>query len=266
MIKTLFDSHIQKRIQGHLEPVRVSFGNVAKDIGRIDQFSKESRTLMERWNQYFLHMLSQLEKKHTDAKVIEHAKTVPKLTEEIAQLHTAHTSLYQSLSKQQQAFDALRGDTARLQASLSQMVGQYNKAILSVVDELQTLKKEVARLSEQPKPVPEPAPAPVSHRKSEDLEPEAPVVRYAPSNTLREIAGSLTTSERAILLILVGTNQKLSYKDISVNYGRSPSTIKNIICRLKSKNIPLHEMTGADGVKRYFLDEHFKKILASTRI
>ncbi len=267
MFQKVLDSHFKKRIGAHLEPVRLSFGNVAKDIQRIDSFGKESRELIERWNQYFLSVFSQIEQKHAQHKVYEHVAHVPQIKSEISQLHSAHTALYQSLKKQNEGVEAIKNDLIHTQQQLSKMVTQYNKCMLVLFNEVKDLRKMAAH-----KPISEPKQPeieeiqPVLHRKSESLPAPSVTTVAKMSSTLRQIADTLTTSERAILLILVSTDQKLSYKDIAVNYGRSPSTIKNIICHLKGKNIPLHEFAGSDGVKRYYLDDNFKKVLMAAKL
>jgi len=268
MIQKYLNTHIQKRVQVHMEPVKLSFGNVAKDIQRLDVFVKESRQLMERWNQYFLHTLDKLSRMHPDPKVIDHARQVPKLHAEIGQIHDAHTSLFQSLTKQQDAIETLRRDMGHMHENMSHVVSQYNKYFHSLFDEIKDLKAQIHSQNEliaQQKLVEMPQIEQI-HTVSRIESESSQRKQHTGSSTLKQLADSLTTSERAILAILVSTDQKLSYKDISVSYGRSPSTIKNIICRLKSKKIPLFETAGSDGVKRYFLDDRFKATITSGKI
>lgn len=266
MIQKFLDATVRKKVVAHLEPVRVSFSNVAKDINRLDQYSRESRDLLERWNAYFLQVLQGLEKKHVETKVFDHIQVVPRLKSEVEQLHQAHTSLYNTLKRQQDGVDVLKSDLLRTQNHMTKVVEQYNKCFNSVFSELKMVKEE---LQKQSKIVNSAQEMHVSrpilqhpHIKSES----SPQVETRQVSTLKDMASGLTTSERQILGILMSTTQKLSYKDISVEYGRSPSTIKNIICRIKSKNIPLFETAGADGIKRYYLDENFKRVLTQGRV
>lgn len=266
MIQKFLDATVRKRVVAHLEPVRVSFSNVSKDISRLDQYSRESRDLLERWNAYFLQVLQGFEKKHSETKVFDHIQVVPRLKSEVEQLHQAHTSLYNTLKRQQDGVDVLKNDLLRTQTHMSKVVEQYNKCFTSVFNELKTVKEELAKQQKATVSAHENhVSRPISHNSHTKSE-SSPHMEVRQVGTLKDMASGLTTSERQILGILMSTTQKLSYKDISVEYGRSPSTIKNIICRIKSKNIPLFETAGADGIKRYYLDENFKRVLTQGRV
>jgi predicted transcriptional regulator len=185
--------------------------------------------------------------------------------EEIKQLHKAHTSLYTTLQNQQNSMQSVTTDMKTLHEGVSKAILTYNKHIVSLHGTVAELKSMIESTKKEQK---ERIMQPVVQKSEPKIEhvyqrPEKPPISNQEISTVRQIASSLTSSERQILLILVGTDQKLSYRDIAVNYGRSPSTIKNMIIKLKSKGIPLHESSGADGVKRYYVDDSFKKVLAS---
>ena len=263
MLRKFLDATVRQKVANHLEPVRISFANVAKDIHRLDDYGQESRDLIERWNAYFLQMLQNLEQKHREHKVFEHIQVVPRLKSEIEQLHSAHTALYNSLKRQQDSADLIKSDLQRTQLHVAKVIEQYNKCFVTVFDQLKVLREDInqSQKTHSESPISQ-----VSHTRSESLAPNASVSSQRVIGTLRDMATALTTSERQILSILMSTGQKLSYKDIAVTYGRSPSTIKNIICRIKSKGVPLFETAAADGIKRYYLDENFKKVLTQGRV
>ena len=263
MFQKFLDATVRKKVVAHLEPVRVSFTNVAKDIQRLDNYGQESRDLIERWNAYFLQMLQSLEQKHREHKVFDHIQAVPRLKSEVEQLHSAHTALYNSLKRQQDSADLIKNDLQKTQLHMTKVIEQYNKCFVTVFDQLKVLREDAQK---QQKQASEQQISHVSHTKSESLNQVTQTTPQRVVGTIRDMAGGLTTSERQILGILMSTNQKLSYKDIAVTYGRSPSTIKNIICRIKSKGVPLFETAAADGIKRYYLDENFKKVLTQGRV
>ena len=80
---------------------------------------------------------------------------------------------------------------------------------------------------------------------------------------LEHYSNVLTRSEKNILAELCNTSHKLSYKDLSMVTGVSPSTIKNHICHIKNKGFPIHEINDKSGVKRYFVQDNIKKVLLS---
>jgi DNA-binding NarL/FixJ family response regulator len=207
--------------------------------------------------------LQGLEQKHREHRVFDHIQTVPRLKSEVEQLHSAHTSLYNSLKRQQDSADLVRNDLQKTQVHMTKVIEQYNKCFNTVFDQLKAMREE---LDTQQKAPAQPLISQVSHTKSESLAPNYTPQAAKPVTTVRDMATGLTTSERQIMSILMSTSQKLSYKDIAVTYGRSPSTIKNIVCRIKSKGVPLHETAGSDGIKRYYLDDNFKKVLTQGRV
>lgn len=266
MIQKFLDATVRKKVVAHLEPVRAGFSNVSKDIHRLDQYSRESRDLLERWNAYFLQVLQSIDKKHRETKLFDHILTVPRLKSEVEQLHQAHSSLYNTLKKQQDGVDLLKSDLLRTQNHMTKVVEQYNKCFNSVFNELKMVREELQKHEKMAIQVHEMHVSRPNSHNSHTKSESSPHVETKQVGTIKDMATSLTTSERQILGILMSTTQKLSYKDISVEYGRSPSTIKNIICRIKSKNIPLFETAGADGIKRYYLDENFKRVLTQGRV
>jgi len=85
------------------------------------------------------------------------------------------------------------------------------------------------------------------------------------SVTENELAKSLSSSEKSVLLLLVSNDKPLSYRDVALQYGKSPSTIKNIVCRLRNKGVNLHETVASDGTKRYLLDRQIKELFLTSK-
>jgi DNA-binding CsgD family transcriptional regulator len=242
MIGQFLEPHVRKQMQKHMEPIKLSFSHVARDIQRVDTYAKESRVLLEKWHAYVLSLVQNLERVQKKGQVPDTA-----FAQEIKQLHKAHTALFSAMQLQQESVVKVKADVTHLHDGVSKAIVTYNQHILSLHDAHKTLAKDIAQLRSSISNLPQIGHKEPTHTsKSESI------------STLHELSDGLTASEKQLLVILLGTDQRLSYKDIAVNYGRSPSTVKNIMMKLKSK-VPLHEVSSADGVKRYYLDESFKR-------
>jgi hypothetical protein len=69
-------------------------------------------------------------------------------------------------------------------------------------------------------------------------------------------------TERAILLVLLNTDMKLSYDDLATMLGKEKSTIRGQINTIKSKSESLiKEAIEKNGKKRIYLDEKMKENL-----
>jgi predicted transcriptional regulator len=86
------------------------------------------------------------------------------------------------------------------------------------------------------------------------------------TKTISELSEKLTKSEKLIIAHLTNTNQKLSYKDLSMLMDVSTSTIKSHICNIKNKGFPLKETNEIGSIKRYYISENMKEILLSKTI
>ncbi|MBS3108573.1 hypothetical protein J4409_01750 [Candidatus Woesearchaeota archaeon] len=77
---------------------------------------------------------------------------------------------------------------------------------------------------------------------------------------------NLTPMERVIMNILLNTNIKLSYEDLSVMIGRDSSTIRGQMNNIKQKNESLVcEYIERTGKKRFFIDEQRKNEILKER-
>ena len=82
---------------------------------------------------------------------------------------------------------------------------------------------------------------------------------------LVNISKKLTRGEKLILAHLTSSNQKLSYKDISMLMNLSVSTVKNHVCNIRNKGFPLMEYNDAGNIKRYYISDNMKKIVLATK-
>jgi hypothetical protein len=68
-------------------------------------------------------------------------------------------------------------------------------------------------------------------------------------------------TERAIIWVLLNTDMKLSYDDISAMLGKEKSTIRGQINTIKSKSDIIEEIIETNGKKRVFIPEEIKEKL-----
>lgn len=75
-------------------------------------------------------------------------------------------------------------------------------------------------------------------------------------------------TERAILLVLLNTDMKLSYDDLAAMLGKEKSTIRGQINAIKSRSEGLiEEIIEQNGKKRVYIPENIKeKVLKKTKV
>ena len=77
---------------------------------------------------------------------------------------------------------------------------------------------------------------------------------------------NMTPMERAIISIMINSDIKLSYEDLSVMIGRDKSTIRGQINNIKQKNESLlTEFIERNGKKRFFVEERVKNEILKER-
>ena len=88
---------------------------------------------------------------------------------------------------------------------------------------------------------------------------QTPVQTAVQTGSLEEIdQKKFTPMERAIISILLNTDLKLSYDDLSVALGRDKSTIRGQVNNIKQKTNLLQENVEKDGKKRFYVQEEVK--------
>jgi len=76
----------------------------------------------------------------------------------------------------------------------------------------------------------------------------------------------LSPTERAIIFILLNSDIKLSYADLSAMMGKSKATIRGQINSIKQKSEGLiEEQVSENNKKRLFIPEEMREILLKTR-
>ncbi|MEA3414169.1 MAG: hypothetical protein U9Q99_01440 [Nanoarchaeota archaeon] len=72
---------------------------------------------------------------------------------------------------------------------------------------------------------------------------------------------SFSITERAILLVLLNADMKLSYEDLAAMLNKEKSTIRGQINSIKSKGTIIEEIIEINGKKRVFIPEKIKEKL-----
>lgn len=244
----------------YVSRTRQGFSQVAKDIRSLNLELISLKDSLE-------NMRKKEATPSTSLEVSALQKKLQKTVEDISFLYDEQNAANQLSQKVAQKQFELESNIVSLEKSLSIQFAELNKSIGSL-----TLALKYAQISSNIAKNPR---LDASKRESENEMSDSELTSngveinavkpYVPV-TVRQIAYKLTAAEKEILTILMSTNQKLSYKDIAVNYERSISTVKNTICRLKNKGIQLQEQSSSDGMKRYFLEDNYKRILLSQKI
>jgi predicted transcriptional regulator len=73
---------------------------------------------------------------------------------------------------------------------------------------------------------------------------------------------NLSTTERAIIFVLLNSDMKLSYEDLAAMLGKTKATVRGQINSIKQKSEGLiEEIIGENNKKRVFVPEQTKNLL-----
>lgn len=256
MIPDFVSDKIKKEVSQQLDPFQISFDNVAHDVLKLDSYSKESRSLMEQWNSYFMQSIkkieSELQKIRTStADVLQ----IDSFKEELTEFKDAHARLSAVLQNQQKGLDLLKKDLAQVQHDVVEQKSSHAKHMHSLLDEMKSVKTQITVIQQKISH----SQTTITHNKQVVVKKPTPRVvrKVTPQNVVHE----LSASEQAVLYIFVSKNRALSYKEVAAHYGRAESTVVQIISRLKKRAIPLQVTTGKKGIKLHQLQQSFRKQL-----
>lgn len=91
-------------------------------------------------------------------------------------------------------------------------------------------------------------------------------VQTADFNNFLDLS-KLSVMERAIIMILLNTDMKLSYDDLAAMLGKDRSTLRGHINRIKQKSEIIEEQIGENGKKRVFIPSEIKeKMLKNAKV
>ena len=178
-------------------------------------------------------------------------------------------------------------DIRRLENSIKNAFGTYNKYMMDMYKVVHSLRADVNSITkkhqdydktfEEIKSIDRTRPELLSNESAPAIssalndpmvnqyEPKSLEAQSGESETdmINKISENLTRSEKMLIVQLMDTDQKLSYKDLAVLTNSSTSTIKNHICNIKNKGFPIKEYKDENNSKRYYVEENLKNILLS---
>jgi len=77
---------------------------------------------------------------------------------------------------------------------------------------------------------------------------------------------NLSTTERAIIFVLLNSDMKLSYEDLAAMLGKNKATIRGQLNSIRQKSEGLiEEIAGENNKKRVYIPEKAKEILLKSR-
>jgi predicted transcriptional regulator len=83
---------------------------------------------------------------------------------------------------------------------------------------------------------------------------------------LSNFLNNLSVTERALIWVLLNSDMKLSYDDLSAMLGKDKATIRGQINSIKQKSESLiQEQIGKNNKKRYYISEKIKQTLLKSR-
>ncbi|MFW5747028.1 MAG: hypothetical protein ACOCWQ_05780 [Nanoarchaeota archaeon] len=282
-MKGVVDRYIRRHILHKMAPVKKGFENVAQDIGALQAHVQHLHGHTSQWHS-FLHQKSEaLERDMQDLRNELKGHSDQAAEKVMARIDTKIQSLHVMADKKDEKYENVSEDVGRLRSHLQQIFAQYNKHIVSLHGRIKELESQsdkdlltadqidariseaVGKAVEKMKEMPRPRPS-IGFLEEEKSEDRSHMRHHAEeARPLRQIAYRLTPAQKSLLAILASTDQKLSYRDLAVQYGKSASTVKTILCQLRKQGVQIQEMTS-DGVKRFFLDPNFKKVVLSRRL
>jgi len=142
---------------------------------------------------------------------------------------------------------------------LKQDILELNEELSSVREELENLKNVLAIVGEQQVF----KQRPTVFNKQTAVQ---GVLNSVQTGVQTAFLDNLTTTERAIVFVLLNSDMKLSYEDLASMLGKRKATIRGQINSIRQKSEGLiKEIIGANNKKRVFIPEEIKEGLLKTR-
>ena len=142
---------------------------------------------------------------------------------------------------------------------LKEEISELNEEIASIKNELADLKNLLSIVGEKPLFK---QPQTVFNKQT----PVQGVLNSVQTGVQTVFLDNLSTTERAIIFVLLNSDMKLSYEDLAAMMGKSKATIRGQINSIRQKNEGLvEEQMSENNKKRLFIPEKTKEILLKTR-
>ena len=140
-------------------------------------------------------------------------------------------------------------------SKLKNEIFELNEELSTVKDELENLKNMVSVLGE----------GGMFKQKPTVLNKQTPfkaVLNTVQTGVQTVFLDNLSTTERAIVFILLNSDLKLSYSDLAAMLGKRNATIRGQINSIRQKNESLiEEIVGENNKKRVYIPDKIKELL-----
>lgn len=169
----------------------------------------------------------------------------------------------------QTGFNSAKQDIGKLGTWIKHLDGvdsELKSEISSILDELSSMKEELENLKNVLSIVGE---KPLFKQKQTMFNKQTVfkgVLNSVQTGVQTVFLENLSTTERAIVFVLLNSDMKLSYEDLSSMLGKRKTTIRGQINSIKQKSEGLiEEIIGENNKKRVYIPEKTKEILLKTR-
>jgi hypothetical protein len=144
-------------------------------------------------------------------------------------------------------------------SKLKEQISILNDEISSIKEELEGLKNVISIVGERP----------IFKQRQTVFDKQTAfkgVLNTVQTGVQTAFLDNLSTTERAIIFVLLNSEMKLSYEDLAAMLGKEKATIRGQINSIKQKSEGLiEEIVGENNKKRVFIPEKAKEILLKTR-
>lgn len=142
---------------------------------------------------------------------------------------------------------------------LKQEISDLHEELASTKDELENIKNMISILGER---------GAFKQRQTvfNKQTPVEGVLNTVQTPVQTVFLDNLSTTERAIVYVLLNSDMKLSYEDLAAMLGKRRATIRGQINAIKQKSEGLiEEVIGENNKKRVYIPEKIKESLLKTR-
>jgi hypothetical protein len=166
-------------------------------------------------------------------------------------VQTGFNSAKQDINKLSKWIKHLNNSDSQLKEEIFYLQDEMS----TLKDDLQEIKNMLAMLGEQP-----------SFKQKQTVFNKQPAVQSVVNSVQTGVQtvflDNLTTTERAIIFVLLNSDMKLSYEDLASMLGKSKATIRGQINSIKQKSEGLiDEAIGENSKKRVFIPDRVKEAL-----
>ena len=168
----------------------------------------------------------------------------------------------------QTGFNSAKGDVGKLSKwvkHLNSNDDDLKQEVLDLTDELATVKEELENVKNMISVVGNKQVFKQGQTVFNKQTPVKGVLNSVQTGVQTVFLSKLSTTERAIVFVLLNSDMKLSYEDLSSMMGKSKATIRGQINSIKQKSEGLiEEQISENNKKRVFIPEEMRQVLLKT--